>query len=98
MFSILQRRIQFEGQYYYKRTNDAFMTKKIASMDGINSYIINGGDIENSGYSIDITISPIMNQDFRWTLSTSFSKNFNKVKDPTPQTYESYRARGTARL
>lgn len=89
MFSILQRRIQFEGQYYYKRTNDAFMTKKIASMNGINSYIINGGDIENSGYSIDITISPIMNQDFRWTLSTSFSKNFNKVKsDPDSQTYE----------
>ena len=89
MFSILQRRIQFEGQYYYKRTNDAFMTKKIASMNGINSYIINGGDIENSGYSIDITISPIMNQDFRWTLSTSFSKNFNKVKsDPDSQAYE----------
>lgn len=58
-------------------------------MNGINSYIINGGDIENSGYSIDITISPIMNQDFRWTLSTSFSKNFNKVKsDPDSQTYE----------
>lgn len=88
MFSLLRNRVQVEGQYYYKRTKDAFMTKEVANMNGVDSYVINGGDVENKGYSVDITVSPISRQNVRWTLSTSFSKNFNKVKnDPDAQTY-----------
>ncbi len=88
-FSLLGRRIQFEGEYYYKRTKDAFMTKEVASMNGVDSYVINGGDIENKGYSVDVTVLPIKRQDWLWTVSTSFSKDINNVNsDPDAQTYD----------
>lgn len=87
-FSFLQAKIQVEAQYYYKRTKDAFMTKEVASINGVNSYVINGGDIENKGYSMDLTVMPVKTKDWVWTLSTSFSKNFNKMKsNPNSQTY-----------
>lgn len=87
--AVLDNRIQVEAEYYYKRTKDAFMTKKIASINGLDSYSINGGDIENKGYGIDVTFNPIKTKEWNWLLSTSFSKDFNKVKsDPDSQTYD----------
>jgi len=88
-FALLNNRIQIEAEYYYKRTKDAFMTKEIASMNGVDSYDINGGDIENKGFGIDLTVNPIRTKDWHWTLSTSFSKDYNKVmSDPDAQTYD----------
>lgn len=89
MFSFLQHRIQVETQYFYKRTKDAFMTKEVASINGLDSYVINGGDVENKGYSIDITAIPVSKKDFSWRFSTSFSKNENKMKNrPGAQTFD----------
>ncbi len=89
--ALLNNRLQVEAEYYYKRTKDAFMTKEVSSINGVKSYVINGGDIENKGYNVDLTITPIRTNDWRWTLSTSFSQNFNTVKnDPSAQTYDYY--------
>ena len=88
-FALLDNRIQMETEYYYKHTKNAFMTKKVATMNGVNSYTINGGDIENQGYSVSLTAIPIRNNDWNWVLSTSFSRDYNKVNsDPSSQTYE----------
>ncbi len=85
---LLDNCLQIEGEYYYKRTKDAFMTKEVSSINGVTSHIINGGDIENQGYNVDVTVTPIRTKDWRWTLSTSFSQNFNTVKnDQNSQTY-----------
>ena len=89
-FSLFKNKLQIESSYYWKHTEDAFMTKKIASMNGVdgNSYVVNGGDVDNSGYSVALTVSPINTKDFRWTLSTSFSKTFNKMEsDPDAKQY-----------
>lgn len=88
-FALLDNRIQMETEYYYKHTKNAFMTKKVATMNGVDSYTINGGDVENQGYSLSITAIPIRTNNWNWVLSTSFSKDNNKVNsDPSSQTYE----------
>lgn len=88
-FSFLKNRIQLEAQYYYKHTKDAFMTKEVASINGVDSYVINGGDVQNQGYSFDLTAIPVSMKDWYWTVSASFSKNYNKIKsDPSSQTYD----------
>lgn len=81
-FSLFQNRLQFEGSYYWKRTEDAFMPKRITSVSGVlgNTYVVNGGTLRNSGYSVAVTATPLRGQDFRWTLSTSFSKVFNNLE------------------
>lgn len=65
---------------YYKRTKDAFLTKQISTVNGLEEYVVNSGDVKNSGYSIAATIIPVETRDFNWILATSFSNVFNKME------------------
>ncbi len=88
-FSVLNRRLQFEGEVYYKKTKDAFLLKDISSVNGVNSYYVNSGNITNKGYSLSVTAVPVRLKDFDWTLSTSFSKVFNELQTlPGQDQYE----------
>lgn len=87
--SVLDRRLQFEGEVYYKKTKDAFLLKDISSVNGVSSYYVNSGNITNKGFSLSLTATPIRTKDFRWTLSTSYSKIFNELKTlPGQDQYE----------
>ncbi len=78
--SFLDNRIQLEASLYFKRTKDAFMSKNISTVNGYSSYVVNGGNISNDGYSIGITARPIRTKDWQWSLSTSFSRTINSVE------------------
>lgn len=82
-------RLNVELSLFYKRTKDAFMNKMVSSVNGTTAYVINGGDVSNRGYSVDLTATPIRNKYFRWSVSTSFSKIINSMDSrPDAQTYE----------
>lgn len=88
-FSLFNNALQVGASYYYKLTKDAFLTKNVSSVNGRNYYVINSGEIKNSGYNFDITLSPISTNDFRWTLSTSISQVFNEMNtEPGDEEYE----------
>lgn len=87
--SLFSHRLEMEVSLFYKKTVDAFMNKKVSSVNGTTNYVINGGDVTNKGYSFDITATPILTKDFRWTLSTSISKIINSIDSrPDAQTYD----------
>lgn len=87
-FSLFDYRLEGNINAYYKKTRDAFMNKVVSTVNGTESYVINGGDITNKGYSVDLTVTPIRNRDFRWTVTTSFSKIINTIDSrPSAQTY-----------
>lgn len=77
--SLFNSRVQLEGSVYLKRTKDAFMSKTISTVNGVSSYIVNGGNISNDGYSIDVTLNPIMKKNWQWSLTTSFSRVLNEI-------------------
>lgn len=79
-FALFKNAVQMNVSYYLKHTKDAFMNKRIASVNGQTQYVINSGTINNSGFSIDATVSPISTQTFRWTLSASYSKTYNSME------------------
>lgn len=88
-FGLFKNALQVNTSYYYKLTKDAFMTKNVSTVNGRASYVINSGEITNSGYSLDVTLSPVSTKDFRWTLSTSLSQVFNSMEStPGSETYE----------
>lgn len=88
-FGLFNNAVQVNAAYYYKHTKDAFMNKQISSVNGRKEYIINSGTVINSGYSIDATISPVSTRNFRWTLSASYSKSYNKMNSlPGTEQYE----------
>ena len=86
--SFFNHRLAMEASVFYKKTKDAFMSKKVSTVNGVKSYVINGGNVTNKGYSFDITATPIQTKDFRWTLSTSISKIINSLDTrPDAQDY-----------
>lgn len=88
-WGFLNRALQFEASFYWKRTKDAFMTKTISTVNGYESYVVNGGDIDNDGYSFGITARPVSNSDWTWTISTNFSRAINRIKSlPAGESYE----------
>lgn len=80
---LFQRKVMIEAEYWWKHTEDAFMDKMVASMNGLptDSYKVNQGDIDNHGYNVSLTFLPLQTQDWFWSVSTSISKTFNKMKN-----------------
>lgn len=88
---LFQRKVMVEAEYWWKHTEDAFMDKLVASMNGLptDSYKVNQGDIDNHGYNVSLTFLPVQTKDWFWSVSTSFSKTFNKMKSkPEANQYE----------
>ncbi len=87
--SFLNNRLQLEVEYYHKKTTDAFMSKTIADINGYTSYVVNSGNIINSGYNFTLTATPVKLKDFYWIFSGNLSKVFNKVETaPGAETYQ----------
>lgn len=80
-------RLTLDGSLYFKKTEDCFTTVKVSSVNGLASYLMNGGDVINNGYSISLSAKPIKTKDFEWQLSTYYSGNLNKVKSETVEAY-----------
>ena len=86
--AFLNNRLELEGDVYFKRTKDAFMTKSISTVNGYSSYIVNGGNISNDGYSISITGRPIQTRDWQLSVSGSFSRVLNSIESlPAGESY-----------
>lgn len=87
--AFLNNRLEIEGDLYFKRTKDAFMSKTISTVNGYESYIVNGGNISNDGYSISITGRPIQTHDWQWSISGQFSRTINSIETlPAGESYE----------
>ncbi|MCR5313745.1 MAG: SusC/RagA family TonB-linked outer membrane protein, partial [Bacteroidaceae bacterium] len=87
--SFLSGRLQLGVEFYHKRTTDAFLSKKIADINGYNSYIVNSGTIINNGFNVNISATPVKIKNFYWITSGSLSKIYNKVTTtPGGETYE----------
>lgn len=78
--SFLDNRVEIEGDIYWKHTDDAFMSKTISTINGYNTYIVNGGDISNNGWSVALTVRPISTPNWQWQISTVFSRAINRIK------------------
>lgn len=77
--SFFDNRLQFETEYYYKKTTDAFLSKTISDINGYTSYVVNSGTITNSGFNFTLTATPIKMKNFYWIFSGNMSKVYNKV-------------------
>ncbi len=87
--SLLDNRLQFEAEYFHKKTIDAFLSKKIADINGFDSYIVNSGTITNKGYNFTLTATPIKLKHFYWIFSGNLSKIYNEIETaPGAETYE----------
>jgi TonB-linked SusC/RagA family outer membrane protein len=86
-FSILKGRINGSVGYFYIKTTNAFLEKKVSAINGApsNSYVVNGGTLENQGVELSLNFKIIDNRGagnkkgFMWRFDPQLGQVFNKL-------------------
>ncbi len=79
-FRFFNSRIGFDITYYDKKTVDQVLDVDTAPSTGFNARFINiGGEIENNGIEIGMTLVPIKTDDFTWNIDLNWTAFENTV-------------------
>lgn len=78
-FGVLNNRVQFTMDYYYKKTTDLLAQVDLPSSVGFSSITQNIGEMENKGIEISVDANIINSNNISWDASFQFSRNRNKV-------------------
>jgi len=77
--TILDNRITFSGDFYYKKTNNILVNIPLPSQAGYATAPVNGATIRNMGEEFLISTKNIVKGDWRWNTDLNISFNRNKV-------------------
>ena len=86
-FGLFDDRFTASLSYYDKKTEDAFTTVNVSTVNGVNSYVMNGGSLTNVGYSVYLVGYPVRTKEWMWMLSVNWSGNLNEVRSGAMDTY-----------
>jgi TonB-linked SusC/RagA family outer membrane protein len=78
-FSILNRRMNGEIGYYKKQHDGLLFAQPLSRLTGFSSLNTNLAEMENSGLEFTLGGTPILTNDFNWTVSFNLSTNNNKI-------------------
>ncbi|MEL1252576.1 SusC/RagA family TonB-linked outer membrane protein [Flavobacterium sp. DGU38] len=73
------KRITLDLTLYTKTTTDLITDVTVPSSTGFEVLRTNAGSIRNKGIEIGLVLVPVKTNNFKWTLSTNFTKNENEV-------------------
>ncbi|MEN8156773.1 MAG: SusC/RagA family TonB-linked outer membrane protein [Bacteroidota bacterium] len=72
-------RVSMDITYYNETTYDQIVPAAISSTTGLVSIVTNGGEINNKGIEIQMSITPVEINDFGWDINLNFARNRNEV-------------------
>ena len=82
-FAFLNNRIRGTISYFYKKTKDAYLDKTVSDINGVESYVINSGTLENQGIELGFNFTPIKAGaeigGFRWDFDPQIGQVVNKL-------------------
>lgn len=85
-FSLFGSRINGSVSYFYKRTTDAFLNKTVSEINGVQTYVINSGTLENKGIELALSVNVInnvglnkTNRGFVWRFDPQLGQVLNKL-------------------
>ena len=89
--SLLNNRLTFNLDYYYRKTTDLINTVYVAAGGNFkNTKTDNVGSLHNEGIEFATTIRPIVTKDFTWEMNYNVAYNKNKIDELTSGTGDSY--------
>jgi len=74
-----QNRMGLDFTYYKSNSFNQLVKADVPPGTGYSTAYINCGNIQNQGYEVMISGTPIKGRDFVWDINAHFSKNNNKV-------------------
>ena len=86
--ALFDNRVRLNAEYYNKKTKDMLLNYPMATSTGFNGYDANVGDMRNSGFEVELGLTPVRIQDFEWNLTWMGSTVNNKVLHLTKESPE----------
>lgn len=77
-FGILNNRINFTADYYYKKTTDLLWNISVPLTTGFGTVLKNIGSLENKGLELSLS-ADVLTGPFKWNTMINWSTNKNKV-------------------
>lgn len=74
-------RLGLDFTYYVNNSRDQILQPRVSNATGYILSYVNTGEIENKGFEISLTGSPIRRDNFRWDAILNFSHNKGIVKE-----------------
>lgn len=78
-FRMFGNRLTLDLTGYDNNTKNQIIEVPLDPTTGYSKAFINAGKIQNKGLELLLSGIPIENKDFKWKVSTNWSKNWNKV-------------------
>ena len=83
--NLFNGRLETDFALYQSNTRNQILSASVDRATGVNSVIVNAGEVRNQGIEVGINAKPVVNQNgFNWSLFGTFSANANKVLSMTP--------------
>lgn len=79
--SLFKKRAGLKLAYYQQETANDIITATISNTSGFEAAFLNEGSIKNNGVEIALSLTPLLSQNFEWTLTGNVAKNNNEVVD-----------------
>lgn len=86
--SLFDYRLTVGVDAYYKHTKDAFDNTLVSPFNGVENYVMNGSDITNSGFSINLSAYLLKTLDWSWLVSANYSVVYNSINTKTANKYK----------
>ncbi|WP_392470472.1 SusC/RagA family TonB-linked outer membrane protein [Sphingobacterium cellulitidis] len=77
--SFFNNRLTADVNYYFNRSRNQILRVPRDVTTGFSSEIINGGLIQNKGWELSLSGTPVRNENFQWNVSANWAKNNNKI-------------------
>ncbi len=75
----LDNRIGLDFSWYKLNSADLIIPVSLSPTTGFTGFVLNAGEIQNSGIEMVLTGTPVKTKDFTWEASLNFTKNKNRV-------------------
>jgi len=78
-FAFIGNRFGLEVTYYDQRTDRHVFPSPLPPSSGFDRFLLNAGEVRNSGIELLVRARPIETRNFRWDISLNYSRNRNEV-------------------
>ncbi len=78
-------RAHLDVTYYKTNTIDQFINISAPAGSGFQRYLVNAGDVQNSGIEALVSYDIVKKSSVTWNASLNFTKNTNEVKEVHPE-------------
>ncbi|WP_397362042.1 SusC/RagA family TonB-linked outer membrane protein [Olleya sp. R77988] len=75
----LDRRVGFDVSYYNTLSKDQITSVPVSNSTGYTSLLLNAGTLENKGWEVQLNVTPLKSENFRWDANLNWTKNKSLV-------------------